>query len=47
MHGNANMVKNKMTGYELKDVYGTRLLANFLLLSKVRFKVTPIERQSL
>ena len=29
MHGNANMIKNKMTGYELKDIYGTRLLADF------------------
>ena len=45
MHGNANMTWNKMTDYELRDIYGTRLLENFsLFFEKVDFKVTPIER---
>ena len=32
MHGNAIMTWNKMTGYESRDMYGTRLLADFSLL---------------
>ena len=29
MHGNASVTWNKMTDYELKGMYGTRLLVNF------------------
>ena len=40
-------LKIRRQNYELKDMYGTRLLENFSPLQKVDFKVTLIERQSL
>ena len=40
-------LKIRRQNYELKDMYGPRLLENFSLLQKVDFKVTLIERQSL
>ena len=42
MHGDANHNLNKMTYYELRDIYGTKLLENFSPLKKANFKVTPI-----
>ena len=39
-------LKIRRQNYELKDMYGTRLLENFSPLQNVDVKVTPIERQS-
>ena len=40
-------LKIKQQVHESGDAYGTRLLANFPPFEKVKFKATPIERQSL
>ena len=46
MHGNANLTKENMTKQTQKYVC-SEIISKLSPLSKVEFKVTPIERQSL
>ena len=46
MHGNTNMTWNKMTNLRAKGYVWHKIISTFTLM-KVKFKATPIERQSL